>query len=616
MKRFIKTLPFVALACLLAADAETFGQSRFSRGFGSRSSSSSRSVSRNTGSSRNTFSRQKTAISKRTTGNSTTRRTPSISNRPTNNLTKRQPSGTGFTNRLRQPTQTSRIPSRGNVGSRTRTPIGNKAVGNQSSISLSPISPLRGSGSKTPGGNAGGRKPGSGSPVSRLPGGNSKTPIGNTGGRQPIGKSPVSRLPGGDSKTPIGNTGGRRPIGGFPETSAPNPTKGDTGNRQPGLPGGIVGRPIPGGNTRPNPGSDAGTAPQKGGGTTVPSREPWIPVDSVRPEEDTSGRKPETPGTERPGSGSDRPGTGADRNPEPGPGNYTEGDIVAGNGQVVDQEFVDMINDGEMILPGQPAPWDNPEDPFWYGEKPENWKGHWPGKTAPEQDPATGKKPQPEDDPGREPIDPFDPTDPFTDDRDPKPETDPDPEPEPETETDIEPDPVVEVDPEPEVEIEPEPEVEIEPDPIPETDCDHDCDPVIIIDPVRPCPVTCPPCVATVCPGVVCTPVTEGPIVEEEIPAVIQLVVGMRNTLQAAGIGDIAGTAALDVNGIGLPVPVGAWSNEALALDVPVLGLLQPTPADLYLLDANKQVIAKIRVELLTQEMLATQALEEFGIAQ
>jgi len=71
-------------------------------------------------------------------------------------------------------------------------------------------------------------------------------------------------------------------------------------------------------------------------------------------------------------------GSGGDNSSNQG-GNYEEGDITAGNGKVLDQEFVDLINDGEFLHTGQPAPWDNPEDPFWDQEKPQDWKGHWPG---------------------------------------------------------------------------------------------------------------------------------------------------------------------------------------------------------------------------------------------
>ena len=123
---------------------------------------------------------------------------------------------------------------------------------------------------------------------------------------------------------------------------------------------------------------------------------------------------------------------------------------------------------------------------------------------------------------------------------------------------------------------------------------------MIIIDPTFPCPAPCPPCVALVCPGVVAGPVVARPVAEEPV---LQLIVGMKNELEAQGLGNVAGTAALEVNGIGLRLTVDAWTNEGLVLDVPSIGLLKPTPAYLYLFDADQQIIAELPVELLTAEM-------------
>src|SRR5690606_29950400 len=100
-----------------------------------------------------------------------------------------------------------------------------------------------------------------------------------------------------------------------------------------------------------------------------------------------------------------------------------EGDVVTGGGQVVDQEFLDYINENQESISqnpeenlhiGQPAPWDNPEDPFWQQEKPEGWKGHWPGGPQEEPNPTPGENLPPED--GRNPGTPG---------KDPRPETPP-----------------------------------------------------------------------------------------------------------------------------------------------------------------------------------------------
>lgn len=85
--------------------------------------------------------------------------------------------------------------------------------------------------------------------------------------------------------------------------------------------------------------------------------------------------------------------------------------------------------------------------------------------------------------------------------------------------------------------------------------------------------------------------------------AVLQLIVGVTNELSVEGLGDVAGVAALDVKGIGLAVPVSQWNNTGVALGVPAMGLQEPTLAQLVLIDANKQPIANVTVELVTPEM-------------
>jgi len=242
-------------------------------------------------------------------------------------------------------------------------------------------------------------------------------------------------------------------------------------------------------------------------------------------------------------------------------GNFQEGDITASNGKVLDQEFVDLINEGELVHVGLPAPWDNPNDPFWDQEMPEYWKGYWPGN-----DPEFGVKlPEiPDIEIGEQTI--------------------------PET-----------------------PELGDTPPPIdcPPGDVPPYCPPghippycpppVIIIDPIGPPPVACPPCVQSVCrPALIAAPVVEEQI-EEQV--VLQLVTDRENTLLLPGLGNVPGNAALEVNGLGLPLKVVTWTNEKLVLDVPMIGLVAPTDAKLFLFDAEMKIIGELPVELLTPEM-------------
>ncbi|MBD3676341.1 MAG: hypothetical protein HUJ26_22760 [Planctomycetaceae bacterium] len=379
------------------------------------------------------------------------------------------------------------------------------------------------------------------SPITTRPG---KSPIIKgripTPGKSPIltrpGTSPIKTLPG---KSPIVTRPGKSPLPTGPiKGRVPNPGRlpGQSGDPDAGNPV----KPLP---NRGEPGK-IGT-PTQG---ILPGDTPPVidePIDAAFPGQGNGGN-----------------------NGDQG-GNYQEGDITAGNGKVVDQDFVDLINDGEFLHTGQPAPWDNPNDPFWDQEKPQDWKGYWPGN-----DPDFGVKL-----PERPELDPTEP-------------------------------PVI-IDPErPDLGDTPPP-IDCPPGDVPPPYCPpgghvppYCPPPVIIIDPIGPPPVACPPCVTTVCRPAVVAPIVE----EEPVEQVLQLVTDRQNTLVVEGFGNVAGNAALQVNGLGLPLKVVAWNNEQLVLDVPMIGMVEPTPAKLFLFDAEMKVLAEIDVELLTPEMAGLEA--------
>jgi|GEM_PF-1641959 len=341
-----------------------------------------------------------------------------------------------------------------------------------------------------------------------------KSPILTRPGKSPIltrpGKSPIKTLPG---KSPIAPRPGKSPI-----VTRPGQGAGQSGDPDAGSP------------VKPRPSrEEIGKIERPGSGIIAGDTPPEItePIDSPYPAEETGN------------SGNQR-------------GNLQEGDVTSGNGKVVDQEFVDIINDGEFVHIGQPAPWDNPNDPFWDQEKPQGWKGYWPGN-----DPEFGVKL-----PERPDLDQGEPTYPE------------------------------------------KPEQGDTPPPIydPPGDIPPYCPPpVIIIDPIGPPPVACPPCVRSVCrPVVVAAPVMEEQIEEQ---AVLQLVTDRENTLMLPGLGNVPGNAALEVNGLGLPLKVVTWTNEKLVLDVPMIGLIEPTDAKLFLFDAEMKIIGELPVVLLTPEM-------------
>jgi len=326
-------------------------------------------------------------------------------------------------------------------------------------------------------------------------------------GRQPVIKSPMKPRNPSPKKTPILTRPGKSPIVTRPGQSPIKTLPGRSPiTTRPGQNGNPV-KPLPGRGEIVNPERPvAGILP----GDTPP--EITEPIDSPYPSDDAGN------------SGNQG-------------GNLQEGDVTAGNGKVVDQEFIDVINTGEFVHTGQPAPWDNPNDPFWDQEKPQDWKGYWPGN-----DPDFGEKL-----PERPDLDQGEPTIPEMPEQGDTPPYCP--------------------------------------------------SPVIIIDPIGPPPVACPPCVRSVCRPVV----VAAPVVEEQ--AILQLVTDRENTLIRPGLGNVPGNAALQVNGLGLPLNVVTWTNEKLVLEVPMIGLLEPTAAKLFLFDAEMEIIGELPVELLTPEM-------------
>ena len=365
----------------------------------------------------------------------------------------------------------------------------------------------------------------------------SKDRLINVTGRQPAIQSPIKGRVPTPGKTPILTGPKKSPI---VKGRIPSPGKSPIVTRPGKLPlpaGPIKGRlpgkgRIPGQSGDPDAGNPVKPLPSRGDAAKIerpnqgilPGDTPPVidePIDSPYPEQ-----------------GND----GGNNNGNQG-GNLQEGDVTSGNGKVIDQEFLDLINEGEFLHYGQPAPWDNPDDPFWNQEKPQDWKGYWPG--GPPKDPII-----PPTNPGDDGwVPPY------------------------------------------------EPPVGTPPgDHIPP----YCPPPIVIIDPIGPPPVVCPPCVTTVCRPAVVAPVE---IVEEEpVQQVLQLVTDRQNTLMVEGFGNVAGNAALQVNGLGLPLKV-AWTNEKLVLDVPMIGMVEPTPAKLYLFDAEMNVLAELDVELLTPEM-------------
>lgn len=239
--------------------------------------------------------------------------------------------------------------------------------------------------------------------------------------------------------------------------------------------------------------------------------------------------------------------------------NAETGNNVIGNdgqgGVVVDDAFTDLVDGGADLNYDNPAPWDNPNDPFWDQERPEWWKGDWPGT-----DPDIGVKLPPppvliDDGNGGQPLPPTPPTPPV---------------------------------------------IICPPGDVPPV-CPPPCPPVITFPhcpPVCYPPIVwdwfvCRPCVTVRCP-------TVGWHCEDAI----QLVTGMENVLEMQGVGDQVSGAQLMVNGISMPVPVESLDINELALQVPMLDFQVPKAASLSLFDIDGKLVDELKVELLTSEMV------------
>jgi hypothetical protein len=378
--------------------------------------------------------------------------------------------------------------------------------------------------------------------------GQGKSPIMTRPGQSPIvklpGRSPIKSLPG---RSPITTRPGKSPIVTFPGKSPMKPLPGRSPistrpGQSPILTGPIKGR-VPGQSGDPDAGNPVKPLPGRGEISKPDRLSPGILPGDTPPEITEPVESPYP---------SDDAGNSGNQG-----GNYQEGDVTSGNGKVVDQEFLDLVNEGEFLHTGQPAPWDNPNDPFWDQEKPQDWKGHWPGN-----DPDFGVKLPEGPDLGQgEPTIPEMPEQGDT------------------------PPPIY------------DPPGDVPPYCPPGHIPPYCPPPVIIIDPIGPPPVFCPPCVRSVCRPVV----VAAPVVEEQ--AILQLVTDRENTLMLPGLGNVPGNAALQVNGLGLPLKVITWTNEKLVLEVPMIGLLEPTAATLFLFDAEMKIIGELPVELLTPEM-------------
>jgi hypothetical protein len=111
----------------------------------------------------------------------------------------------------------------------------------------------------------------------------------------------------------------------------------------------------------------------------------------------------------------------------------------------------------------------------------------------------------------------------------------------------------------------------------------------------------CPPCVSTIWWPTYTPPVTvvvEQPVVVTPEPQRLQLIVGQPADLALPGLAAAPTAAALEVNGIGLPVQVVTFTPEMVQIAVPLMGLSQPMPAKLYIFNAEMQPLVEMDVLL------------------
>jgi hypothetical protein len=106
-------------------------------------------------------------------------------------------------------------------------------------------------------------------------------------------------------------------------------------------------------------------------------------------------------------------------------------------------------------------------------------------------------------------------------------------------------------------------------------------------------------------PIVIPVPVYVGvPAVQERL---VQVPVGATITMQAQGLGDVAGRLVLVMDKVSLEGQVNEWQPAAVTATLPMFDLAAPTPAELVIVRADGQPATSMKVELIPAQPAAAQ---------
>lgn len=110
---------------------------------------------------------------------------------------------------------------------------------------------------------------------------------------------------------------------------------------------------------------------------------------------------------------------------------------------------------------------------------------------------------------------------------------------------------------------------------------------------------TYPSCVTTIWyPSLDPSVLVTNPVVVGDVNR-LKLVVGQPAELSLTNLLSTPAAAALEVNGIGLPVSVTGFNAGLTQIAVPLMGLSQPTPARLFVFDGEMRPLAELDVLLM-----------------
>jgi len=110
-------------------------------------------------------------------------------------------------------------------------------------------------------------------------------------------------------------------------------------------------------------------------------------------------------------------------------------------------------------------------------------------------------------------------------------------------------------------------------------------------------------------PIVITVPVVVGvPVVQEQL---VQVPVGSTITMQALGLGDVAGRLILVMDKVSLEGQINDWKLDAVTATLPMFSLAAPTLAELVIVKADGQPATSMKIQLIPAQPAAVGAVQQ-----